>query len=624
MNKWIFLIPLLPFLGFLVNGLFGRRLGDRAVAVIGCAAPSAALVVAIVAFAQVLQGESSTASISQNLWTWIESGELKVSFALTIDRLSGIMCLVVTGVGSLIHIYSTGYMKGDSGYARFFAYLNLFMASMLILVTADNIVLMFLGWEGVGLCSYLLIGFWYKGLANCSAGIKAFVVNRIGDLGFLLGIFAIWAAFSTFEFKEINIAAGSTEGTTAVWICLLLFIGACGKSAQIPLYVWLPDAMAGPTPVSALIHAATMVTSGVYLLARLGPLFDAAPEVLAIVATIGALTALLAALIAFSQNDIKKVLAYSTVSQLGYMFLAAGMGAYSVAVFHLVTHAFFKALLFLGAGAVIHSLHHEQDMRRMGGLRQRLPWTFALYVIGALALSGFPLTAGFFSKDEILHVAHSGVGGTDGRTILWIIGLLTALFTAFYAFRQIALVFFGEYRGKAGDKIEESPQSMLIPLMILAVLSLAGGFFAIPRFLSPGLDIPAEGQITGLVIGGLVSIAGIGAALGIYLRRPQLLERFCSTPPGKQLYRLSKRRFYVDEIYQALIVRPLDFLAEAAFYLIDRLLIDFLLVHGSGFVAGALGHLLRRLQDGRTPTYAAWFLFGAIVVITVTLWMAGG
>ncbi|MFP6738777.1 MAG: NADH-quinone oxidoreductase subunit L [Planctomycetota bacterium] len=624
MDKWIFLIPLLPFLGFLVNGLFGRRLGDRAVAVIGCAAPSAALVVAIVAFAQVLQGESSTASISQNLWTWIESGELKVSFALTIDRLSGIMCLVVTGVGSLIHIYSTGYMKGDSGYARFFAYLNLFMASMLILVTADNIVLMFLGWEGVGLCSYLLIGFWYKGLANCSAGIKAFVVNRIGDLGFLLGIFAIWAAFSTFEFKEINIAAGSTEGTAAFWICLLLFIGACGKSAQIPLYVWLPDAMAGPTPVSALIHAATMVTSGVYLLARLGPLFDAAPEVLAIVATIGALTALLAALIAFSQNDIKKVLAYSTISQLGYMFLAAGMGAYSVAVFHLVTHAFFKALLFLGAGAVIHSLHHEQDMRRMGGLRQRLPWTFALYVIGALALSGFPLTAGFFSKDEILHVAHSGVGGTDGRTILWIIGLLTALFTAFYAFRQIALVFFGEYRGKAGDKIEESPQSMLIPLMILAVLSLAGGFFAIPRFLSPGLDIPAEGQITGLIIGGLVSIAGIGAALGIYLRRPQLLERFCSTPPGKQLYRLSKRRFYVDEIYQALIVRPLDFLAEAAFYLIDRLLIDFLLVHGSGFVAGALGHLLRRLQDGRTPTYAAWFLFGAIVVITVTLWMAGG
>jgi len=623
MDKWIFLIPLLPFLGFLVNGLFGRRLGDRAVAIIGCASVAASFAVAVAAFLQVYYAKPDT-FLAQELWTWIAAGDLRVPFGLTIDLLAGVMCLVITGVGSLIHVYSTGYMKGDPGYARFFAYLNLFMASMLILVTADNIVLMFLGWEGVGLCSYLLIGFWYKGLANCSAGIKAFVVNRIGDLGFLLGIFAIWAAFGSFQFSDIVGDAAKIEGSDAFWICLLLFVGACGKSAQLPLYVWLPDAMAGPTPVSALIHAATMVTSGVYLLARLGPLFDAAPEVLTIVATIGALTALLGALIAFSQNDIKKVLAYSTVSQLGYMFLAAGMGAYSVAVFHLVTHAFFKALLFLGAGAVIHSLHHEQDMRRMGGLRQRLPWTFALYVIGALALSGFPLTAGFFSKDEILHVVHSGVGGTDGRTILWIIGLLTALFTAFYTFRQIALVFFGEYRGNAEDKIEESPLSMRIPLMVLAALSLVGGFLAIPHFLLPGLEIPSEGKLGGLVLGGLVSIAGIGAALGIYLRRPQLLDRFCSTPPGKQLYRLSKRKFYVDEIYQALIVRPLDFLAEAAFYLIDRLLIDFLLVHGSGFVAGAVGHLLRRLQDGRTPTYAAWFLFGAIVVITVTLWMAGG
>ena len=623
MDKWIFLIPLLPFLGFLVNGLLGPRLGDRAVAIIGCAAPAGAFAVAMGAFAEILQGDSATV-LTQDLWPWIAAGELKVSFSLTIDRLSGIMCLVVAGVGSLIHIYSTGYMKGDSGYARFFSYLNLFMAAMLVLVTADNIVLMFLGWEGVGLCSYLLIGFWYKGLANCSAGIKAFVVNRIGDLGFLLGIFAIWAAFGTFEFKEINLKAGSAEGGAVFWICLLLFIGACGKSAQIPLHVWLPDAMAGPTPVSALIHAATMVTSGVYLLARLGPLFDAAPEVLTIVATVGALTALLAALIAFSQNDIKKVLAYSTISQLGYMFLAAGMGAYSVAVFHLVTHAFFKALLFLGAGAVIHSLHHEQDMRRMGGLRHRLPWTFALYVIGALALSGFPLTAGFFSKDEILHVAHSGAGGTDGRTILWIIGLVTALFTAFYTFRQIALVFFGNYRGPGGEKIEESPLSMRIPLMVLAALSLIGGFLAIPHFLLPGLEIPPEGKLAGLVIGGIVSIAGIGAALGVYLRLPHLLERFCSTAPGKQIHKLSKRRFYIDEIYQSLIVKPLFGLAEISFYLIDRLLIDFLLVHGSGFAVSALGHLLRRLQDGRTPTYAAWFLFGAIVVLGVTLWMTGG
>ena len=634
MDRWIFLIPLLPFLGFLVNGLLGRRLSDRAVAIIGCAAPAGAFAVAVAAFAT-LQGKPD-AALTQELWTWIEAGKLKVSFALAIDRLSGIMCLVVTGVGSLIHVYSTGYMKGDSGYARFFSYLNLFMAAMLVLVTADNIVLMFLGWEGVGLCSYLLIGFWYKGLANCSAGIKAFVVNRIGDLGFLLGIFAIWAACGTFEFSGILAKVGDIEGSAAFWICLLLFIGACGKSAQIPLYVWLPDAMAGPTPVSALIHAATMVTSGVYLLARLGPLFDAAPGVLTIVATIGALTALLAALIAFSQNDIKKVLAYSTVSQLGYMFLAAGMGAYSVAIFHLVTHAFFKALLFLGAGAVIHSLHHEQDMRRMGGLRHRLPWTFALFLIGALALSGFPLTAGFFSKDEILHVAHSGLGAVDGRTILWIIGLITALFTAFYTFRQVALVFLGSYRGAPEpqaaeesaahglelEKVEESPLSMRVPLLVLAGLSLAGGFLAIPRFL--GLEIPEDGKLAGLIIGGIVSIAGISAALAIYLRFPGILERFLASPPGKRIHRLSTKKFYVDDIYQAIIVRPLNSLAELSFYVIDRLIIDILLVHGSSFAAGALGHLLRRLQDGRTPTYATWFLLGAIVVLGMTLWMAGG
>ncbi|MDE0738068.1 MAG: NADH-quinone oxidoreductase subunit L [Planctomycetota bacterium] len=637
MDNWIFLIPLLPFLGFLVNGLLGRRLGDRTVAIIGCASVAGAFAVAVASFLQVYDAKPGT-FLAQELWTWIQAGDLRVSFGLVIDPLSGIMCLVVTGVGSLIHVYSTGYMKGDSGYARFFAYLNLFMASMLILVTADNIVLMFLGWEGVGLCSYLLIGFWYKGLANCSAGIKAFVVNRIGDLGFLLGIFAIWAAFGSFEFSAIVAKAAELDSSAAFWICLLLFVGACGKSAQIPLYVWLPDAMAGPTPVSALIHAATMVTSGVYLLARLGPLFDAAPGVLTIVATIGALTALLAALIAFSQNDIKKVLAYSTVSQLGYMFLAAGMGAYSVAIFHVVTHAFFKALLFLGAGAVIHSLHHEQDMRRMGGLRRRLPWTFALYLIGGLALSGFPLTAGFFSKDEILHVAHSGFGNIGPRGVLWAIGLLTALLTAFYTFRQIALVFFGSYRGASEpqaseesaahglelDKVKESPLSMRIPLIVLAALSLAGGFLAIPHVLQPGIEIPEDGKLSGLIIGGIVSIAGIAAALSIYLRLPGALKGFLSSAPGKLAHRLSSRKFYVDEIYQKLIIRPIGVMAEICFYVVDRLIIDILLVHGSGFGASALGHLLRRLQDGRTPTYAAWFLAGAILVLAVTLWAAGG
>lgn len=637
MDKWIFLIPLLPFLGFLVNGLLGRRLGDRAVAIIGCASVAGAFAISVSSFMQVYDAKPDT-FLQQDFGAWIQAGDLSVSFGLIIDSLSGVMCLVVTGVGLLIHVYSTGYMKGDAGYYRFFAYLNLFMASMLVLVTADNIVLMFLGWEGVGLCSYLLIGFWYKGLANCSAGIKAFVVNRIGDLGFLLGIFAIWAACGSFEFSAIVADAPNIDSSAAFWICLLLFVGACGKSAQIPLYVWLPDAMAGPTPVSALIHAATMVTSGVYLLARLGPLFDAAPGVLTIVATIGALTALLAALIAFSQNDIKKVLAYSTVSQLGYMFLAAGMGAYSVAIFHVVTHAFFKALLFLGAGAVIHSLHHEQDMRRMGGLRRRLPWTFALYLIGGLALSGFPLTAGFFSKDEILHIAHSGFGNIEPRSVLWSIGLLTALLTAFYTFRQIALVFFGSYRGASEpqaseesaahglelDKVKESPLSMRIPLIVLAALSLTGGFLAIPHFLQPGIEIPEDGKISGLIIGGIVSIAGIAAALTIYLRFPQALKGFLSSAPGKLAHRLSSRKFYVDEIYQKLIIRPIAIMAEICFYVVDRLIIDILLVHGSSFGASALGHLLRRLQDGRTPTYAAWFLAGAILVLAVTLWAAGG
>jgi len=637
MDKWIFLIPLFPFLGFLVNGLLGRRLGDRAVAIIGCASVAGAFAISVSSFMQVYDAKPDT-FLQQDFGAWIQAGDLSVSFGLIIDSLSGVMCLVVTGVGLLIHVYSTGYMKGDAGYYRFFAYLNLFMASMLVLVTADNIVLMFLGWEGVGLCSYLLIGFWYKGLANCSAGIKAFVVNRIGDLGFLLGIFAIWAACGSFEFSAIVAEAPNIDSSAAFWICLLLFVGACGKSAQIPLYVWLPDAMAGPTPVSALIHAATMVTSGVYLLARLGPLFDAAPGVLTIVATIGALTALLAALIAFSQNDIKKVLAYSTVSQLGYMFLAAGMGAYSVAIFHVVTHAFFKALLFLGAGAVIHSLHHEQDMRRMGGLRRRLPWTFALYLIGGLALSGFPLTAGFFSKDEILHIAHSGFGNIEPRSVLWSIGLLTALLTAFYTFRQIALVFFGSYRGASEpqaseesaahglelDKVKESPLSMRIPLIVLAALSLTGGFLAIPHFLQPGIEIPEDGKISGLIIGGIVSIAGIAAALTIYLRFPQALKGFLSSAPGKLAHRLSSRKFYVDEIYQKLIIRPIAIMAEICFYVVDRLIIDILLVHGSSFGASALGHLLRRLQDGRTPTYAAWFLAGAILVLAVTLWAAGG
>jgi NADH-quinone oxidoreductase subunit L len=629
MENLLFLIPLLPFAGFLANGLLGARLRPLAIASIGCAGPAAAFALALAASIEVGRAGSGAPALHQLLWTWIAAGEVDVSFGLTLDRLAAVMALVVTGVGALIHLYSVGYMRGDAGYARFFAYLNLFLAAMLVLVLADNILLLFLGWEGVGLCSYLLIGFWYRDLANCAAGIKAFVVNRVGDLGFLPGIFAILVTFGTFDLGDINSAAASAGGSAVFWIALLLFIGATGKSAQIPLHVWLPDAMAGPTPVSALIHAATMVTSGVYMVARLGPLYDAAPGIQAVVAAVGALTALLAAVIAFSQSDIKKVLAYSTISQLGYMFLAAGMGAYAVAIFHVVTHAFFKALLFLGAGAVIHSLHHEQDLRRMGGLAKPLPQTFALFLAGALALAGFPLTAGFFSKDEILHVTQAGVAGaTEGRLILWSLGLLTAFLTALYTFRLVALVFLGERRDEArasGGKgaIHEAPLTMRAPLYVLAILSLAGGFLPVVGFVDPQLEVPEAGKLLGLAAGGVIAIAGIAAALFVFVRRPELVRRFCEeNPAGRVVYRLSREKLYVDEFYERFVVRPVGFLAELSFYVIDRALIDFLLVHGSGHCVRGFGALFRRLQSGRVPTYAVWFLAGVVGVLAVTLWMA--
>jgi NADH-quinone oxidoreductase subunit L len=642
----LFLIPLLPFLGFLANGLLSRRLPRAAVSAIGCTAAAAAFLVAAAATIELLGKGSTEPALSNHLWRWIAAGSLEVPFRFRIDRLSAVMALVVTGVGSLIHFYSTGYMRGDPGYARYFAYLNLFLAAMLVLVLADNIVLLFLGWEGVGLASYLLIGFWYKELPNCAAGTKAFIANRIGDLGFLLGIFLIFIHFGTFDLAGINAGVAGKSESALFWIALLLFAGATGKSAQIPLYVWLPDAMAGPTPVSALIHAATMVTSGVYMVARLGALYSAVPEVSAVVAAIGALTALLGAAIALSQTDIKKVLAYSTVSQLGYMFLAAGAGAYGVAVFHLVTHAFFKALLFLAAGAVIHSLHHEQDMRRMGGLAKKLPQTFALFTIGALALSGFPLTAGFFSKDEILHAVHARAGGEAshlGWTALWGIGLLTAVMTAFYSFRQVVLVFLGAYRGAAGepqhgaahgsdhgparslDELHEAPLSMRLPLFVLAALSLAGGFLAVPHFVFPDAHAAEDGKLAGWILGGLLAITGITAAFFLYVLAPALVQRFTrENRAGRFLLELSYRKFYVDEIYDLLVVRPLVVLSHVLFYLVDRALIDWLLVGGAGFAARTAGHILRRLQTGRAPTYAAWFLGGAIGALALALWAAGG
>ncbi|MBI4603462.1 MAG: NADH-quinone oxidoreductase subunit L [Planctomycetes bacterium] len=680
MARYLFLIPILPFAGFLVNGLAGRRLPRWAVSLVGCAGPTAAAVLAGLAFSEVAAGPASV--LQASLGDWIRAGrDFHVPLALSLDRLSGVMALVVTGVGTLIHVYSIGYMREDPGYARFFAYLNLFMAAMLVLVLADNILLLFLGWEGVGLCSYLLIGFWYKDLSNCDAGIKAFVVNRIGDFGFILGVFLIFITFGTFELEAIDsraAAAAARDPLVMKAIALLLFLGATGKSAQIPLYVWLPDAMAGPTPVSALIHAATMVTSGVYLLARLDQLFLASGA-LPVVAWIGALTALLAALIALAQTDIKKVLAYSTVSQLGYMFLACGVAAFPVAIFHLVTHAFFKAVLFLGAGAVIHSLHHEQDMRRMGGLFRRIPLTGAVFLAGALALSGFPLTSGFFSKDEILHETLSG-----GQGLLYSVGLTTAVLTAFYAFRQFALVFLGTYRGAGAERgdahggghgtfpprsprgdehtfpprsprgdehtfpprsprgdehghgaheIHGSPPSMMAPLAVLAFLALCGGFLAVPHFLAGSGETAAhaaagtagaEGQVTGWIVGGAATVLGILAALGLFVWRPALRERIVQgTAGGRLLARLSLDKLYVDELYDALVVKPFWFLSHVLFLVIDRFVIDFACVRGTGLLARTLGAALGRLQTGKIPSYAFYFVGGVLVLMTLVLWAAG-
>jgi NADH-quinone oxidoreductase subunit L len=633
LDRALFLIPLLPFLGFVVLGVAGKRLPRSAVGPLACAGPAASALLAFAAFREMAAGNA----LASVLGDWIRTGDLHVPLGFRVDRLSGTMLLIVTGVGTLIHVYSIGYMREDPGYPRFFAYLNLFMAAMLVLVLADNLVFLFLGWEGVGLCSYLLIGFWYQDIANTAAGTKAFVVNRIGDLGFIIGIFLVFVTFGTFRFDQIDPAVGTAAPGAVTAIALLLFVGATGKSAQIPLYVWLPDAMAGPTPVSALIHAATMVTSGVYLLARMSALYAAAPAVLAAVAAIGAFTAVLAALIAITQTDIKKVLAYSTVSQLGYMFLAAGLGAFGTAVFHLVTHAFFKALLFLGAGAVIHALHHEQDMRRMGGLWKRIPRTGAVFIVGALALAGFPLTSGFFSKDAILHGALDralGHGFHAGWFLLWLLGFATAAITAYYIFRQVALVFFGKYRGDghahggdaahghghatAAHEIHEPPAVMMVPLYALAVLSLVGGFLDVPGFLAPAGEThhAAVPESVGWVLGAAAALGGIAFALHVHVRKPGVLRRIAEgTAWGRRFAEASRNAFHVDALYERLVVRPFLLVCMGLYIVIDRALIDWVLVGGTGLAMKLWGGALRRLQTGRIPTYAAWFACGVLVVL---------
>ncbi|PWT97767.1 MAG: NADH-quinone oxidoreductase subunit L [Terriglobia bacterium] len=616
MQLW--LIPLLPLAGFAINGLFGRRFSKGLVNVFAIGS-------VVLSFAWVLKtiaglGDLNTAYV-EHYFTWIQSGPFTINWDFAVDRLTAVMLLVVTGIGSLIHIYSIGYMAHEhgphhGGYYRFFAYLNLFMFFMLTLVLAANFLVLFVGWEGVGLCSYLLIGFYFDKKFATDAGNKAFIVNRIGDFGFSLAMFYIVKTFASLDFSTVFAKAAGAPESTLTLIGLLLMVGAAGKSAQIPLYVWLPDAMAGPTPVSALIHAATMVTAGVYMTARSFPIYTHAPVAMEVIAVIGIATAFFAATIGITQNDIKKVFAYSTVSQLGYMFVGVGVGAFSAGIYHLVTHAFFKALLFLGAGSVIHSLSGEQDLRNMGGLRSKIPWTFWTMVCAWVAISGIPPFAGFFSKDAILLAAYH-----YAPWIYWL-GTLTAGITAFYVSRAMFLAFFGSYRGHE-HHIHESPAVMMVPLTILGLLSLVGGYlFKIPVFLGSLFPALEESEdFTLMAISVAAGLLGILIAYMMYVAKPGMADSLAASLKG--LYTLVYNKYFVDEIYGAAVVSPVVNGSRAVLWKgVDVEVIDGA-ANGIASRAQDVGSVLRRLQSGNIRSYAAWVLFGSVMVI-VALGMAGG
>jgi NADH-quinone oxidoreductase subunit L len=637
MYEYTIYIILLPLLGFLINGLFGKKLNSEKLSgIIGSGAVGISFVLFCIVFLQMLQSGVEDRLHDVQYFTWLATGSLDISVAYQVDQLSIVMALVVTGVGFLIHVYSIGYMHRDSGYWRFFAYLNLFIFAMLTLVLADNFVLLFLGWEGVGLCSYLLIGFWHerkfdKGTTS-DAAKKAFIVNRIGDFGFLLGMFLIFKTFGSLNFDTVFAAATSfSQGnSTIVWITLLLFCGAVGKSAQIPLYVWLPDAMAGPTPVSALIHAATMVTAGVYMVARCSVLYALAPATMTVVAIIGAATAVYAASIGLVQNDIKKVLAYSTISQLGYMFLALGVGAFSAGIFHLMTHAFFKALLFLGAGAVIHAMSGEQNIQKFGGLRSALPTTYKTFLAAALAISGIFPFSGFFSKDEILWKAFE-----QGSALYYLVGLGGAAMTAFYIFRLVSLTFEGERRWEGDVHPHEAPKVMTIPLIILAVLSLVGGIVGIPESLGghnalqhwlepvftsadnkllifPAGEVSAAEYILMIVSLG-VAIAGALIARNIFVKRREVAVQLASR--WNRFYRLLVNKYYVDEIYDAAFVNPVVKGSEKVLWAgFDMGLIDGA-VNGTAKLIAIVSQFIRRMQTGVAQGYALSFVIGIIFVL---------
>ena len=676
----IWLIPLFPAAGFVINGLFGKRMGKTAVGLIACTLVFVSFVFSAGAVYQLLQLDPAHRSHIVKLYEWINAGQahtsegplarFQVDWGFLLDPLSSVMILVVTGIGFLIHIYSTGYMHEEDGFYRFFAYLNLFMFSMLTLVLGNNYLMMFVGWEGVGLCSYLLIGYYFHKRSAGDASKKAFVVNRVGDWGFSIGIMMIFATFGTVDFMQVGekVREGAMSGafhvgdTLFVAIALALFVGAAGKSAQIPLYVWLPDAMEGPTPVSALIHAATMVTAGVYMVARSNFIYQMAPQAMTVVAVIGAVTAFFAASIGLVQNDIKRVLAYSTVSQLGYMFLALGVGAFAAGIFHLMTHAFFKALLFLGSGSVIHAMHHEQDMRKMGALRKKIPWTFGTMLVGTLAIAGTPLLAGFFSKDEILWKAFSS---RQGHVLLWLIGATVAGMTAFYMFRLLFMTFFGQSRvdHHIEQHIHESPNSMIIPLVVLAVGSIFAGYVGFPawlggnnvfeKFLDPvfePLPVPlgpqadyshlAEFGMAGASVA--IALIGFGLAYSKYCKRSWEEQR--EKKQYGALYPVFLNKYYIDELYDALFVnrakdagkdlwrfdsKVVDGVVNGSAWTTvesavgsgwwDRWIVDGIVKFIGGFIK-TMSWPVRLIETGYVQNYALVMIIGLLVFIGYVLW----
>lgn len=625
MIKLVALIPLFPLLGFLINGFFGKKISKNLSGIIASAAVFASFAISVLIFIDLEEHKEVTSHIVP-LFSWINSDTLKIPFEFLVDPLSSWFLLIITGIGFLIHIYSMGYMHDDEGFSRFFTYLNLFIFFMLLLVLGNNYLIMFVGWEGVGLCSYLLIGFWFKNTAYNNAAKKAFIMNRVGDLGFLMGIILIFVTFGSISYDQVFSIASSGSHTTVTIIALLLFIGAMGKSAQLPLYTWLPDAMAGPTPVSALIHAATMVTAGIYMIVRSNVFYSMSDEASHIVAIVGVATALFAATIGLFQNDIKKVLAYSTVSQLGLMFLGLGVGAYSSSVFHVTTHAFFKALLFLGAGSVIHAMGGEQDMRKMGGLWKHLPITGKVMAIGTLAISGFPLLSGFFSKDEIL--AHT----YEHSKALWFFGMITSILTAFYMFRLLFLTFFGKFRGTHDQEhhLHESPKSMTFPLIVLAILSIAGGVLGLPEFWgmtnwmhhhldsiivhkNPSvLNHEKEWILMGLATA--AALATIFFAYMVYMKNRILPEANDSKLTG--IKKLIYNKYYIDELYEALIRKPLDALSEVFKY-IDTKVIDSV-VDGVGTTVTGVSSLVRKVQTGHIGFYIFGMVLGIIAILFYT------